>query len=241
MMHLLPRKILVNITPLKKGGRLNNAGKPGQDSKAKHEPPSVRTPWSWFSSRVEYDWETLDDDETTMKCHAWETLTKALNRKDASDAIILVTLAKEFSTGCILHRAIELGVPSGDLILLATRLPFFLTQVDGRGRYPLHVACAFGASSEFVAYCIEKYPPCADEKDSDGNSPIQLLCQGTWADTWNVKFNPAAKKSMARIHQMLQVSAAIHEDDTEIRREEKLGRLSTIYARQLVSLWGTTS
>ena len=131
-------------------------------------------------------------------------------------------------------QAIELGVPNQVLMLLATRLPFFLTQVDGQGRYPIHVACALGASSEFIAYCIEKYPSCAADRDSDGKSPLQLLCQGTWKDAWDVRSNPAAKTNMARIHRMLNSEAstsAIH----DVIREKKLARWRADYTWLLMS------
>ena len=107
-MNLLPRQLLEHITPLKQGIRLGNLRKRNPDSAAKDAISSERTQGSYFS-RIEYDWEALDDYETTTKCHAWETLARALNRNDTSDAMILITLAKEFSTGCILHKPSNLA------------------------------------------------------------------------------------------------------------------------------------
>ena len=81
-----------------------------------------------------YDWENLDDQATTMKCHAWETLANALSGEEPSLSSVLAMISKELSTDFILHEAIELGVPDHALLLLdADRFPILLTQVDGKG------------------------------------------------------------------------------------------------------------
>lgn len=98
------------------------------------------------------DWETLDDDETIMKCYAWQILMNALHGNDVTSAIdiLTTTFPRELFVDCILHEAIELGVPDHTLMQLANRFPILLYQIDGNGRYPLHVSCTFGSSAEFV-------------------------------------------------------------------------------------------
>lgn len=149
------------------------------------------------------DWETLDDDETIMKCHAWEVLMNALRGNDVTSAIDVLTTtfsgSGELFTDCILHEAIELGVPDHTLMQLAGRFPILLYQIDGNGRYPLHMACAFGASAEFVELCINKNSSAITTKDIDGRTPLHLLCQNTWEDYWDLKINPVAETNMIRI------------------------------------------
>jgi len=81
----------------------------------------------------------------------WDPLIGILESKD-TDASVLAAISKDFPSGCVLHEAVCLGAPDDVLMLLAKRLPFTLTQVDGNGNFPLHVACSIGASSEFVAH-----------------------------------------------------------------------------------------
>ena len=155
------------------------------------------------------DWETLDDDETIMKCYAWEILMNALHGNDVTSAIdiLTTTFSRELFTDCILHEAIELGVPDHTLMQLAERFPIMLYQIDGNGRYPLHVSCALGASAEFVELCINKNPSAITAKDIDGRTPLHLLCQNTWEDYWDVKYNHEAEPNMRNILWMLHNKA----------------------------------
>lgn len=96
----------------------------------------------------------------------------------------------------MLHTALELGIS--------------LTQIDERGRYPIHVACAHGASSRFIALCIRSNPSSAGVKDIDDNTPLQLLCKGTWKGDWNLKLNPSAEQDIFDILEILYIKAPAH-------------------------------
>ena len=90
---------------------------------------------------------------------------------------------------------------------LANRFPFLLAQVDKKGRYPVHIACAFGSSSKFVSFCIYMNPTSAAAKDAGGKTPTHFLCQGTWMDCWDAASNPAVEKNMLDILWMLYLKA----------------------------------
>ena len=92
-----------------------------------------------------------------------------------------------------------------------------LTQVDRNGRHTIHIACAFGASPEFVSHCIDRNPSSAIAKDIEGKTLIHLLCQGTWQSSCDAKSNPAAEKNMIDILWMLynKAPSSIVSEDNE--------------------------
>lgn len=198
-MRLLPRRLFKKYSIGFKAGHRNGIAK--YDPSSTCEPTTKCTRLSYISSS-EYAW-----DHETRTGFDWEPLANVLNSKEASDLSVLAAISKEFSTGCILHEAISLGVPDNILILLAERFPMFLIQIDSNDRYPIHVACAFGTSSEFVSHCIDMNPSSAAAKDIEGKHPIHLLCQGTWRGFWDIKSNSAAEKNMAGILCMLYCNA----------------------------------
>ena len=133
----------------------------------------------------------------------YKPLANALRSKDVFVSTVIALISHEFSSGSILHGAIKLGAPDDVLMLLVERFPKLLTQVDGGDRYPIHTACAFGASSAFVSRCINMYPSSTRAMDVEGKSPFHLLCQGTWQGAWDIASNPAAAKNMKEILWML--------------------------------------
>ena len=201
-MHFWPRPLIKRSNITSKAKRRNafanyayeyDASSPKQDLSYKH--PS-------YVSSTEFDWEVLDDYETTAKLY-YGPLADTLRSKDAVDSTVLALISHEFSSGSILHEAIKLGAPDDVLMLLVERFPKLLTQVDDGDRYPIHTACAFGASSAFVSRCINMYPSSTRAMDVEGKSPFHLLCQGTWQGAWDIASNPAAAKNMKEILWML--------------------------------------
>ena len=140
-----------------------------------------------YIASTEYAW----NDETRTRVD-WKPLANALNSREASDLPVLAAISEEFSTGCILDETIILGVPYNILMILAERFPVFLNQIDSNDMYPIHVACAFGTSSEFVSHCIDTSPSSGAAKDIEGKTPIHLICQGTWQGFWDIKSNSVA-------------------------------------------------
>ena len=76
-----------------------------------------------------------------MKRQAWGVLLTLNGEKEPTSLTLALDVASQFNTNCILHEAIELGTATHLLIQLATRFPILLSQIDGNGRYPLHIAC----------------------------------------------------------------------------------------------------
>lgn len=147
------------------------------------------------------------DEISTKGYH--KPLANALRSNNTFDTSIIAMLSQDFCTECILHEAIHAGVLDNVLMLLVKQYPIFLTQVDHNGRYPVHVACAFGSSSEFVSHCIDLAPKSAASKDIDGKTPIHLICQGTWRGCWDAKFNTAAEKNIKEILWVLDLRAPL--------------------------------
>jgi len=166
-------------------------------------------------SNIEADWETLDDYETNMKRHAWRALLTLNGEKEPTSLTLALDVASQFNTNCILHEAIELGTDTHSLIQLANRFPILLSQIDGNGRYPLHVACTHGTSKEFVKLCIELNPSAVTTTDVEGNDPIHLLCKGTWKDGWDHhKDKQTAKTAMIVDHNMRSILWMLHNAGT---------------------------
>lgn len=117
------------------------------------------------------------------------------------------TFATLLSSGCILHTAIDLGLSEHTMMNMAKSFPIALTEIDEQGRYPIHVASAYGASSRVAALCVCSNPSSVVAKDVDNNTPLQLLCKGTWKGVWNLKFNPSAKNNMIDILEILYLKA----------------------------------
>mmetsp|Transcript_14211 Transcript_14211/g.30283 ORF Transcript_14211/g.30283 Transcript_14211/m.30283 type:complete len:254 (-) Transcript_14211:2303-3064(-) len=187
----------------------NKAEKPDSSSKSFERSNSSNTRLSYIGST----WHALDDEVGLI--NDWELLTKSLHN-ELPDSSILAVITKEFSSGCILQEAIDLGVPDQLLLLIVDRFPDLMFQLDGNGWYPIHVACALGASSEFVSRCLEINPSSAAVYDLDGNNPIHLLCQGNWRGSWDIKSNPKAEKNMVRILHLLynyEKLLVVSEDD----------------------------
>ena len=165
---------------------------------------------------------------------------EALHGNDVTSAIdiLTTTFSRELFTDCILHEAIELGVPDHTLMQLAERFPILIYQIDGNGRYPLHVSCTFGASAEFVGLCINKNPSAITTTDIDGRTPLHLLCQNTWKDYWDVKYNHEAEPNMRNILWMLHnkiPSCIVFKDDKGVGPLEYAiaSNLSITFVRQL--------
>ena len=166
-------------------------------------------------SNIEADWETLDDYETAMKRQAWGVLLTLNGEKEPTSLTLALDVASQFNTNCILHEAIELGTATHLLIQLATRFPILLSQIDGNGRYPLHIACQHGASKEFVKLCIHINPSAVVTTDIEGNDPIHLLCKGTWKGCWDHhKVEQTAETAMIVDHNMRSILWMLHNAGT---------------------------
>jgi len=59
---------------------------------------------------------------------------------------------------------------------LAKGFPGSVTQADSAGRYPLHIACKWGASPQVVRFLAEECPEVARLQDDTGKTPLHHLC-----------------------------------------------------------------
>lgn len=137
----------------------------------------------------EYDWETLRD--VVDADVVWESLSlSAMTLQDLSTktdrtrrsliTAMLYSSPKETSSDTLINDTITIikGASDTALLHIAERIPSVLGQQDElSGRFPVHMACACGASPEFVAKCVSMFPCTAAAQDRDGKNPFHILCE----------------------------------------------------------------
>ena len=141
-------------------------------------------------------------------CRALSKQQHRRSSKESFKSSVLTVIPKGFSTDCNLHEAISLDNPHHTLILLADRFPCLLTQVNSDIRYPVHIACAFGASPRLFLplYRQESFICCRQWYWRQ--TPIHHLCQNTWKDFWGADlilqlvWKTSFGCSIARRHQL---------------------------------------
>ena len=69
------------------------------------------------------------------------------------------------------------GASGIDLLLVAERFSHLLGHQGDHGRFPVHMACACGASSDFISKCVGMFPQTAAAQDKDGKTPFHILCE----------------------------------------------------------------
>mmetsp|Transcript_14721 Transcript_14721/g.30940 ORF Transcript_14721/g.30940 Transcript_14721/m.30940 type:complete len:208 (+) Transcript_14721:1-624(+) len=109
-----------------------------------------------------------------------EVLEEIQKKNDDDDDFLSCSILGDEETNkptdLLIHRAIRNGAPKSVLMLLARRFPDSLFQTDDRQRYPLHVACEYGASASFIFHCVHACPVSVCARDKDGRKPVKILC-----------------------------------------------------------------
>jgi ankyrin repeat protein len=119
----------------------------------------------------------------------------------------------------LLNDTIIKGASDTTLLRIAEHFPGLLGHRGDHGRFPVHIACAYGASSDFIYKCVSLYPLTAAAQDNDGRTPFHFLCKSyanSCDDTSMSWDKNSIERRMARIPWILYrkaPSAIIIEDN----------------------------
>jgi len=83
----------------------------------------------------------------------------------------------QISSNSLLNDTIIKGASDTTLLRIAEHFPGLLGHRGDHGRFPVHIACAYGASSDFIYKCVSLYPLTAAAQDNDGRTPFHFLCK----------------------------------------------------------------
>lgn len=145
--------------------------------------------------KVEYGWESLDENTSY-----WGDFIVTLGSISSLKHGGLAKLPPEFRSGCLLHDAIQRGAPDDVLMFINERFPQTLREEDNHGRFPIHVACSFGCSPEFISHLVNMFPQSVAAKDNQGRTPIHHLCSSYASKSYDVN-----KTTLKRMEQILWI------------------------------------
>jgi hypothetical protein len=84
---------------------------------------------------------------------------------------------RETTGTTLLHTCCQLHPPADILTRMVQLCPLVANQRDSFGRYPLHVAAAFGASPQVIKFLILQNEAAASRPDFEGKTPLHLYCE----------------------------------------------------------------
>ncbi len=84
---------------------------------------------------------------------------------------------RENTGATLLHTCCQLHPPLDIVTRMVQLCPPVVNQRDAWGRYPLHVAAAFGASPRIVKFLILQNNSAAARRDFEGKTPLHLCCE----------------------------------------------------------------
>eukprot|EP00984_Skeletonema_dohrnii_P022985 scaffold12089_cov95-Skeletonema_dohrnii-CCMP3373.AAC.2 len=135
-----------------------------------------------------------NDDEFDCKvmCNAdvadvvWESLTSLTLQDYAMQSssmrrsfpfMMLDASPDQISSNSLLNDTIIKGASDATLLRITEHFPGLLGHRGDHGRFPVQIACAYGASSDFIYKCVSMYPLTAAAQDDDGRTPFHFLCK----------------------------------------------------------------
>ena len=121
---------------------------------------------------VDVMWESMSS--LTLQDHG---LRSSSGRRSSSPFMMLDASSKETSSNSLLHDTIIKGSTDATLLRIAEHFPGLLGHRCDHGRFPVHTACAFAASVDFISKCVSMYPRTAAAQDNDGRTPFHFLCK----------------------------------------------------------------
>ena len=77
----------------------------------------------------------------------------------------------------LLHVTCKRRPPEDIITRMVQLCPLVAHQRDASGRYPLHIAAAWGASPQVVKFLLLQNINAASHLDKDGKSPLHLCCE----------------------------------------------------------------
>lgn len=114
---------------------------------------------------------------TRLVCRQqWTLLLEQLRRGD-SVLPIDDTVGHPITRELLVHLVCRFRAPTCVVRLVAETYPESLKSPDAMGRFPIHIACAWGASTETIEFLIYQDSVAASMQDNEGKAPIHHLCQ----------------------------------------------------------------
>eukprot|EP00984_Skeletonema_dohrnii_P034603 scaffold33601_cov155-Skeletonema_dohrnii-CCMP3373.AAC.5 len=146
-----------------------------------------------------------NDDEFVCKvmCNAddadvvWESRTsltlqdyamQSSSMRRSSPFMMLDASPDQISSNSLLNDTIIRGASDATLLRITEHFPGLLGHRGEHGRFPVHIACAYGASSDFIYKCVSLYPLTAAAHDDDGRTPFHFLCK-SYANSCNTSMS----------------------------------------------------
>lgn len=125
---------------------------------------------------VDVVWESMSS--LTLQDHGLQSISAG--RRSSSSFMIHdapSSQSQEYSSNSLLNDTIVKGATDATLLRIAEHFSGLLGQIDAFGRFPVHTACAFGSSADFIYKCVSMYPLTAAAQDHDGKTPFHFLCK----------------------------------------------------------------
>lgn len=147
------------------------------------------------------------------------SLLETLIRCDSFDIPIDddVSIQNPISEDLILHFICRFQAPFHIVVLIDKAYPQSLTCFDAMGRNPLHIACAWGNSSETIKFLVDSYPDAARIQDSEGKCAIHHLCHTFklhFQDTHSSLFNDSMMDIVKNLYTAAPMSFNVEDDDS---------------------------
>lgn len=116
----------------------------------------------------------------------------------------------------IVHFICRFQAPLYIVQLFEEVYPESFASFDAMGRYPLHIACAWGSSPDTIKFLINSYPHAARVQDSDGKCAIHHLCRTFrqhYQDTSSMVFNEIILDIIASLYTVAPMSFNVEDND----------------------------
>ena len=130
--------------------------------------------------------------EKLMRCDVFDIPSDSLS----------IFIQNSIPEDLIAHFICRFQAPFHIVALIDEVYPQSLTCFDDMGRYPLHIACAWGNSPETIKFLVNSYPDAAMIQDADGKCAIHHLCH-----TFKRHFQGASSDIMMYIVEILYAAA----------------------------------
>lgn len=121
---------------------------------------------------------------TTLVCHRKWSILEHVMRRGGNDFFNNQVIGDgsdnagqpSISDDLLIHFICRFQAPLHIVLLFAETYPKSLKSADALGRFPVHIACAWGLSPDTIQFLIESYPLAASIQDLSGKTPIHHLC-----------------------------------------------------------------
>jgi len=137
----------------------------------------------------------------------WNLLGELLRQGDSAAIPIDDTVGQPITSDLLVHFVCRFQAPTSIVRLVAKTYQESLKCADALGRFPIHIACAWGASPETIQFLIYEHPVAASIQDNEGKTPLHHLCQSFMLNYQDAPLMLSVSDSMMSIVTMLKDTA----------------------------------